>query len=155
MPAKRISQNRPRRTCQRGPYKICIQEPPKRIPERLSYINAGHRPDLHARTCNTWHLQDLHDSSCKDLLDRIPHIPQGALQSLQDFTRSSHKDLRKITRGLLKSGGFRQDLHKILFPARTSTNPWSRSKFLRTHYGTLAVIEGPFRELRRSVWRDL
>ena len=60
MPAKRISQNRPRRTCQRGPYKICIQEPPKRIPERLSYINTGHRPDLHARTCNTWHLQDLH-----------------------------------------------------------------------------------------------
>ena len=88
-------------------------------------------------------------SSCKDLLDRIP---QGALQ---DFTRSSHKDLRKITRGLLKSWGFRQDLHKILFPARTSTNPWSRSKFLRARYETLAVIEGPFRELRRSVWRDL
>ena len=62
---KRISQGRHKRTCCScsGSYKILIQEPPKSLPQELSYKH-------HASA----------SSSCKDLLERIsPGSPQDLL----------------------------------------------------------------------------
>ena len=94
--------------CWRGSYKILIQEPPKSLPQELSYK----------------HLEDMASakSSCKELLEWIlPGSPQDLLirtcarsckELLGDassiFTRSSDKDLHKIMQG--PPTGCHQDL---------------------------------------------
>ena len=131
--------------CWRGSYKILIQEPPKNLPQELSY-----KPLRHCM-CKTFMQGPLRKdptriSTTRSSVKDPYRILQGPPQSLRgEFiripARPSRKDQRMIMQTPLR--GCQQDLHKILSEgpvrdhARTSVSISSTTSSYKDLYKTL------------------
>ena len=99
--------------CWKGSYKILRQEPPKSIPEELSYKQS---------TSNTWHLQALHARTSQPGSDQDLHkiFWQGPVQHHASWQGPLRKDFtRTFTKPSWTCGSswkdhlLDDDLHKI------------------------------------------
>ena len=129
---KRIPQGRHKRTCccRRGSCKILIEEPPKSIPEDLSYKHLSYMASAR--------------SSRKDLLGRIlPGSPQVLLT--RTCTRSC--------KNLLQQRGLHQDLHKIFLegPVQDRFEDVSRIFARSCHKDLHKIMQGPLTGLQQGL----